>query len=119
MWIDAIGWVCSLLLVALLGFRLQTSEALIESRRGMGLWLLGELAASLSLLGHAYGLNRAMLLVSGFIAVTNVIGLAVLNRRARRTVLTLRAANDEGTAVRLRIMSQVLELENQRVLRIR
>ena len=120
MWTDAIGWACSLLLVALLAFGLRARTPRARKTRPSVFRLVAEGAAAVSLLVHAAALGHVMLAGSaaGVLAVAIV---QVLDGKRRRgsEVITLSAANDEGKSVRLRIMSHVLEANEKRLLQFR
>ncbi len=121
MWTHAIGWACSLLLVALLGFGLRARTPRARKARPSGFRLLAEAAAAVTLLVQASALGPAMLAGSAIVvlAVAVVHVVAQEKRRRTRDVITLHAANDEGKSVRLRVMSHVLEPNEKRLLQFR
>jgi len=79
---------------------------------------MGRAAAVLSLLAHAFACGRS-LVAATVIALLSGVVLAALRRGARRGEVTLRPANDEGKAVRLRVMSSVIDLAERRSLQSR
>jgi len=79
---------------------------------------LGQVAAIVSLFAHALEWGRPAVILSGVIVLSGATFVA-LRRRSRDDGVTLRAANDEGKAVRLRVMSSVIDLAEHRTLQSR
>jgi hypothetical protein len=117
-WIAASGWVSSLLLVALLVFGLRSERRRHQGPAGRWVWHLGRAAAVLSLFAHALDFGRALVAVTAALVMSGAL-LVALRRRSRDDRVTLRAANDEGKAVRLRVMSSVIDLAEHRSLQSR
>lgn len=82
------------------------------------LWGLSQAAAVVSLFAHALDWGRAAVTLSLVIVLAGAL-FAALRRRSRGDGVTLRAANDEGKAVRLRVMSSVIDLAEHRSLQSR
>lgn len=113
---DAIGWICSLVLLALLAFGLR-GNGRAHRYAPAWVWLLLQLTATASLVVQSFALGHSVFAAT--LAVATVNTLYVLRRLwndRRGTVITLYPANDEGSAVRLRVLSHVLQRDERRAL---